>query len=144
MKKATRPWARKAEDDYQTARRLLDAKTRLYDQICFHCQQAAEKYLKAILQEQGAAVPRTHDLPDLHHLLLAGNASLRGLRRRLVFLTQFAVDFRYPGAYATARQARDHVARGVRGTRQIDNRRHHAKPALGFAWRSQFQPEAAE
>jgi hypothetical protein len=30
------------------------------------------------------------------------------------------------------------------GPRQIDNRRHHAKPALGFAWRSQFQPEAAE
>ena len=106
MKKATRPWVRKAEDDYQTARRLLDGKTRLHDQICFHCQQAAEKYLKAILQEQGAAVPRSHDLPDLHHLLLAHNPSLRGLRRSLVFLTQFAVDFRYPGAYATARQAR--------------------------------------
>ena len=70
MKKATRPWVRKAEDDYQTARRLLGGKTRLHDQICFHCQQAAEKYLKALLQEQGAAVPRTHDLPEGSDVLL--------------------------------------------------------------------------
>jgi HEPN domain-containing protein len=30
--------------------------------VCFHCQHAAEKYLKALLQEGGLVVPRTHDL----------------------------------------------------------------------------------
>src|SRR5260370_36113595 len=105
MKKVTRAWLRKAEDDFQTAQSLLRTRRQLHDQICFHCQQAAEKYLKAVLQERGAAVPRTHDLPDLNRLLLAYHATLRSLRRRLVFLTQFAVDFRYPGVRATARQA---------------------------------------
>jgi HEPN domain-containing protein len=30
--------------------------------VCFHCQQAVEKYLKAFLKELGVAVPRIHDL----------------------------------------------------------------------------------
>ena len=34
MKKATKAWVRKAEDDYQTARNGLDSKTGLNDQVC--------------------------------------------------------------------------------------------------------------
>jgi HEPN domain-containing protein len=37
---------------------------------CFHCQQAAEKYLKALLVERSRPVPRTHILADLVDLLL--------------------------------------------------------------------------
>ena len=35
------------------------------DFVCFCCQQAAEKYLKALLVELGLTVPRTHNLEDL-------------------------------------------------------------------------------
>ncbi len=72
--------------------------------ICFHCQQAAEKYLKALLQELGLTIPRTHNLNYLLDLLAPHDAALRSLRRGMLFLTQFAVDFRYPSADATKRQ----------------------------------------
>ena len=37
--------------------------------IGFHCQQAAEKLLKALLSERGAIFRRTHDLTELCDLL---------------------------------------------------------------------------
>jgi HEPN domain-containing protein len=49
--------------------------------VCFHCQQAAEKYLKALLQEKGAAVLKTHDLEDILDLLRPYDHTLTPLRR---------------------------------------------------------------
>ena len=86
------------------ARKLAVTKPPLHDLACFHCQQAAEKYLKALLQEWGLPVPRTHNLEDLLNLLLPHDATLRRLRRGLRYLSQFAVDYRYPGLQATRRQ----------------------------------------
>ena len=73
--------------------------------FCFHCQQSAEKYLKALLIEQGIPFPKTHRLEDLLLLLLPHDASLKRLRRPLVTLTRYAVDYRYPGESATKREA---------------------------------------
>jgi HEPN domain-containing protein len=73
--------------------------------VCFHCQQCAEKYLKGVLEELALAIPKTHDLDNLLTLLLPHHSSLRSLRRGLVFLTDFAVDTRYPGNNASKRQA---------------------------------------
>jgi HEPN domain-containing protein len=87
------------------ARTLAAAKTPFYDGICFHCQQAAEKFLKAILQESSLDVPWTHELTDLLNLLLPHNPTLRSLRRGLDFLTRFAVNPRYPGFRASKNQA---------------------------------------
>jgi hypothetical protein len=70
MKRQTAKWVRKAEEDWSGARKLADQKSPLRDLACFHSQQAAEKYLKALLQEAGAVVPKTHDLKDLLDLLL--------------------------------------------------------------------------
>lgn len=105
MNVETRRWLDKAESDLKGVRQLGGRTPRLNDLVCFQCQQAAEKYLKALLQELGLAVPRTHDLGDLLALLLPHDPMLRPLRRGLVFLTQFAVDYRYPGENATKRQA---------------------------------------
>ena len=87
------------------ARIAADKGRRLYDGIGFHCQQAAEKYLKALLQEAGRPVPKTHNLDDLLTLLAPIHPILRPLRRGLRFLTRFAVDHRYPGKDATKLQA---------------------------------------
>ncbi len=73
--------------------------------VCFHCQQCAEKYLKALLEELGLPVPKTHDLNGVLRLLLPHHPALRSFRRGSDFLTQFAVDTRYPGDDATRRQA---------------------------------------
>jgi HEPN domain-containing protein len=121
MNTLTTRWIRKAEADARGADELARAEPGLSDLVCFHCQQAAEKYLKALLQEFGLAVPRTHNLDQLLGALLPHDKTLRALRRHLVSLSRFAVDYRYPGHGATSRQARSalrQLATVRRATRQ--------------------------
>lgn len=116
MKKLTREWMCKAESDLAAAQRLADSKPPLHDAVCFHAQQSAEKYLKAVLQEFALIIPKTHDLERLLSLILPVAPQLAGLKRRLAMLSQFAVEYRYPGMLATGRQARSSLqhARVVR------------------------------
>jgi HEPN domain-containing protein len=78
--------------------------TRLGIRLLFTVKQVAEKYLKALLQEPGLPVPRTHNLVRLLADLLAVHPSLARTQRGLRFLTDFTVDFRYPGKSASRRQ----------------------------------------
>jgi HEPN domain-containing protein len=96
---------RKAEADYRAAKKLNSGSDPLHDQSCFLCQQSAEKYLKALLEELGLTIPYTHVLKDLLTLLQPHHSSLVSLRRGLTFLTRFAVGTRYPGMNASKRQA---------------------------------------
>jgi len=105
MKKTTRGWVRKAESDYRLVLRIAGEKDPFHDEVCFHSQQAAEKFLKALLEELGLTIPRTHNLDDLLALLRPHHPSLGALRRGLIFLTDFAVGVRYPGEIASKRQA---------------------------------------
>ncbi|HMC66181.1 MAG TPA: HEPN domain-containing protein [Gemmataceae bacterium] len=116
MRRQTARWMRKAEEDLEGARSLAAKKPPLRDLVCFHCQQAAEKYLKALLQELGVVVPRTHDLQDLLDLLLPYDATLAPSRRVLRSLSRYAVQFRYPGERARTRQMQAALrhAEGVR------------------------------
>ena len=101
MKLLTREWVKKAEGDFACAQRELRArKAPSYDASCFHAQQCAEKYLKALLQEQGTPFGKTHDLAILADLLIPIVPSLKPLRDDLKKLTAYAVEFRYPGASA--------------------------------------------
>ena len=61
MKKTTREWVKKAEEDYLIAKQGSRSKVPLHDGVCFHCQQCAEKYLKGLLEELGLAVRKTHN-----------------------------------------------------------------------------------
>ena len=45
MKRETAKWVLKAEDDIEAARSLAQEARPKRDIVCFHCQQAAEKYL---------------------------------------------------------------------------------------------------
>src|SRR5262249_7931324 len=105
MRRLTREWVRKAETDLRVAQLADRALERMNDAICFHWQQSAEKYLKALVQESGQPVPRTHNLIALQTLLLPVHPTLRPLGRGLGFMTRFAVDARYPGHAVTRRQA---------------------------------------
>lgn len=53
----------------------------------------------------GVTAPRTHDLEALLGLVVVLDPTLGRLRRGMVFLTQCAVDYRYPGKSARNRQA---------------------------------------
>jgi HEPN domain-containing protein len=90
--------------------------------VCFHCQQAAEKYLKALLQEYRVVVPKTHDLGNLLNLLLPHDATLSPLRRNLKSLSRYAVEYRYPGLRATTRRMTAAVRHAERIRREIRNR----------------------
>lgn len=104
MRRATRAWVRKAEADYRYAVRPDPKGEQFHDLRCFHCQQSAEKYLKALLEELQQPVPRTHILRDLLALLELHHPSLRQFGRGLRYLTRFAVGVRYPDLDATKRQ----------------------------------------
>ena len=105
MRKATRDWVRKAEADFRGALRLASANEPFHDLVAFHCQQSAEKFLKAMLEELGQHIPKTHALDDLLNRLLPWHGTLGSVRRGLLFLTDFAVDPRYPGTGTSKREA---------------------------------------
>jgi HEPN domain-containing protein len=59
MNPLTAEWVAKAEADYAGAVALnRRRKQPLPDLVCFHCQQAAEKFIKAFLQEAGSPFPK--------------------------------------------------------------------------------------
>src|SRR5207302_10061078 len=105
MKKATREWVKKAEEDYVLAKQGRRSKLPVHDGICFHCQQCAEKYLKGLMEEIGLSIPKTTFLDPLLTALAPYHPTLRSFRRGLLFLSVFAVDTRYPGNNASKRQA---------------------------------------
>jgi HEPN domain-containing protein len=105
MKSTTRDWVRKAEADYRLAVKLARGTEPFDDQLCFHCQQASEKYLKALMEELALTIPKTHDLERLRVMLTSHPTGLNACKRGLAFLTNFAVPVRYPGWNASRRQA---------------------------------------
>jgi HEPN domain-containing protein len=107
MKPSTREWIKKAESDYQAALALARRrKISFHDQACFHCQQSAEKYLKARLEEANIRSPKTHDLDKLLSLLLPVEPLWAALLPALLRLNDYAVEFRYPGHAATAQDVK--------------------------------------
>jgi HEPN domain-containing protein len=111
MKPISREWVAKAEADFVSARREFRARVEPnYDDTCFHCQQCAEKYLKARLQEIDVAFSKTHNLITLLEALLPDEPVWNGLRPELQTLNIFAVDFRYPGETADKEMAQTALA----------------------------------
>ncbi len=51
-------WVALAEEDYALAKSSLRRKAPLLYGACFHAQQVAEKYLKALLIARGYTFPR--------------------------------------------------------------------------------------
>ena len=105
MKTSTVEWIEKAEGDWKVALRVYRArKDPVYDAVCYHCHQCAEKYLKAKLNEATLAIPKTHNLRDLLKLVLPVEKGWSVLRPHLTALNRYAVLFRYPGRNATKAQ----------------------------------------
>lgn len=117
----TRQWIEKAEEDLLNAEHTLTmGEDCPLGTVCFHGQQCAEKYLKALLTFHGADFPKAHDLLDLLHLLPA-NAKVNVDLEEISEINRFSVEARYPGdwepitrddaehAVSVARQVRDAV-----------------------------------
>lgn len=85
---------RKGDSDLLTARTML-AGDGPYDTACFHAQQAAEKYLKALLAFTNGPIPRTHNLEDLFDLCRRAQPAWSSPNLDLASLTPYAVELRY-------------------------------------------------
>jgi HEPN domain-containing protein len=98
MREVTKEWISKAEGDYRSAEILLfQIEDPEVDTGCFHCQQCAEKYVKAFLTEQDIDFPRNHDLVRLLGLCLTVDESFEKIRDPLRKLENYGVIIRYPG-----------------------------------------------
>ena len=107
MQPLTTEWIQKAEGDLATAHRELRArKSPNYDAACFHAQQCAEKYLKALLQEEVIPFGKTHNLSLLLDLQQNRHPFLEMIRPVLAILNVYAVEYRYPGESADKEVAR--------------------------------------
>lgn len=119
MKPITREWIDKAEEDWEAARTLArKRKNPAYNAVCFHAQQSAEKYLKARLEEANIQIVKTHDLEALLISSLHVEPSWNVMLTDLKFLSDFAVDYRYPGAAATKADAQEAI-KGCRRVRKV-------------------------
>lgn len=107
MKPLTRDWVKKAENDFKVASQILRRRNDIVpDAACFFCQQSVEKYLKARLIEAAIAFPRTHDLLQLLNLCVQVEPLWSAYAKVVDSMSDYAVDFRYPGHSATLAEAK--------------------------------------
>jgi HEPN domain-containing protein len=91
----TQSWLRKAKGDMTSAEILHDSLQ--FDTSCYHSQQAAEKYLKAILCELGNALTKTHDLDRLVDIIETSGVAIPDyLKIQTTSVNQYATLTRYP------------------------------------------------
>ena len=84
----------KAKVDLESAR-ILSEHLNQMEAIGFHCQQAVEKALKAVLAYRDVHFPRTHELGEILKLLVANGIVFDERLNEAVKLNEFAVDMRY-------------------------------------------------
>ena len=114
-------WVGKAEGDFTTALREYRArKSPNYDAACFHAQQCVEKYIKAALIADQTSFLRIHDLEVLLEKCLPLHPLWESMRNDAQLLTQYAVQFRYPGENAEKEDARDAIAAMKRCKKDIE------------------------
>jgi HEPN domain-containing protein len=92
-----RAWLRKARSDVLSARILVEHSPLVLGPAAFHCQQAAEKTLKAFLIWRSVPFERVHSLIYLMDLCEAQEPAFASLREETESLAPYAVEIRYPG-----------------------------------------------
>ncbi|MBV6402244.1 MAG: hypothetical protein CNIPEHKO_02550 [Anaerolineales bacterium] len=118
-------WVKYAEEDLILAKSALRRSKPLTMGSCFHSQQCAEKYLKAILVSKDAEFPKTHDLLILDGLCKAAGILTGFTKEDLGRLSGYAVRTRYPGNQPVPKEAREALEIAI----QI---RRFARPFLGL------------
>jgi len=88
-------WILKAKSDLASAEVLFERE--LYDTAVYHCQQSAEKALKAYLAWREQPVLKVHDLTMLVKECVLLDSSFSVLMSLTEILTPYATAFRYPG-----------------------------------------------
>ena len=116
----TRSWLRKSALDLRCAEADLAASPPLFEDVLFHCQQAAEKAIKSFLMFHQRPFGKTHNLRELSTSCLEIDPTLAPILERAFPLTIYAWKFRYPVDHEepTTREVEDAwtIAREVFGS----------------------------
>jgi len=90
-------WIRFAQMDYDAAKNMsvLFHPVPL-EIVCFHCQQAAEKILKAYALANGEPLIKTHDLSVILAQCKNYNQEFSNLDKIGIMLNDYAVVYKYP------------------------------------------------
>ena len=94
-------WIEKADEDFEFALVNLQEGKPFIAQICFHFQQAAEKYLKAYIVAKDLEFRKTHDLPMLLNICISKNSAFETLSEDCEYLNTFYIESRYPVHWPT-------------------------------------------
>ena len=107
---------RTADRDMETAEALTNNAPHLHESVGFSCQQAVEKYLKAVLVASGLPCPFIHDLPKLMASLQQAQIVVFDASelQQAIALTEFAVGLRYEVDEAPSFTAADLLAMAYR------------------------------
>src|SRR5574340_828206 len=89
-------WINIAERDLIVAEQGLKNDPVITEIVCFHCQQAAEKYLKAFLVKHQIEFLKTHSIMTLINLCSKVDSSFKDKLSHADVLTDYAVEIRYP------------------------------------------------
>lgn len=89
-------WLEKAERDFKVAKRELSSDELFSDIVCFHAQQAVEKYLKAYLTSLDIYFEKTHNIEDLILLVSQKDETILDLKDIGTELSPYAIETRYP------------------------------------------------
>lgn len=89
-------WFEFAKQDLKMAE--IAFKEQIYNQSCFHSQQAAEKFLKGYLLKKNKEIPKTHFLDNLLNLCIKIDQDFERLGKYCAKLDDYYIPTRYPGA----------------------------------------------
>ncbi|MEM3415703.1 MAG: HEPN domain-containing protein [Thermoproteota archaeon] len=90
-------WIKKADGDLKVVKHLIAIDEPPTDILCFHCQQAIEKYLKAFLTFWDVRVKKTHDMNTILNLCIGQDEEFKRLdKEKISGLSYYAVEVRYP------------------------------------------------
>ncbi len=114
IKEYVRAWLGKAQSDMKNAQLIMSANDASppLDTVCFHCQQASEKYLKAYLIYHNRTFPYSHNLADIVNECIQVDEDFASIQRKAEILTPYAVEIRYPDDFymPTRQEAEESLA----------------------------------
>ena len=93
-------WMGKADKDLLTAQHELSFPDAVTEAICFHCQQAVEKYLKAYLVFLGISFQKTHEIGELITKCEPKDKEISIFKEEADKLTDYAIQIRYPDEWS--------------------------------------------
>ena len=121
-KELAKEWVEKAEEDFGFAASSLELEG-YFAQICFHFQQAVEKYLKTFIVANGLEFRPVHNLLELLEICKQKEPKIAEIEEACRYLNPFYIDTRYPVHWPThydkntalkAKEAAEEVRKWIR------------------------------